>query len=132
MAAPVHPWIELDDAPVYLIRFPHSASDAEVRAFCAARERWAETSVHRCAWIADLSQLRVVSSIQRKIFADHLKRFEPHDEKYNQGSAIVVPNALVRGVVTAVFWISPPKFPNKAFSDVDSAREWAKEQFRNR
>jgi hypothetical protein len=127
MGAPEHPWIEGAHAPVYIIRFPPAAVDSEVVAFCRARERWAETATGGCAWVADLTRLRSIpSSVQRRLFAAHLKRFEAHDVAYNRGSAIVVPSAELQGVVTAVFWISAPKFPHKAFRDVESALKWAR------
>ncbi len=45
----------------------------------------------------------------------------------NIGSAIVLPNALVRGAYTALRWISPQPAPNKAFSNVQDAARWCVE-----
>lgn len=125
---PSHPWIDIAEAPLYVMRFPARATDAEIREFCEHREAWARTANHRCAWVADLSGLDSVTATQRKIFAEHLKRFEAHDVAHNQGSAIVVPNTLVRGIMTAVFWLSPPKFPNQAFASVGPAMQWARQK----
>lgn len=130
MQGPVHPWIDLQEAPLYVMHFPVEASDDQVRDFCAVRETWAKTATHRCAWVADLTDLARVPPTQRKLFADHLKRFETHDVQYNQGSAIVVPSAMLRGVMTAVFWMSPPKFPNRAFATRKEAIAWAQERLR--
>ena len=108
--------------------FPSTATDEEVVACCDARERWAKVARHPCAWVVDLRELLRVPPHQRKLFADHLKRFEAHDVAYNQGSAIVVPNTLVRGIMTAVFWLSPPRFPNQAFASVGAAKQWASQR----
>lgn len=62
------------------------------------------------------------------MFGEHLKRFEAHNERWNAGSGIVVPNAWLRGLVTAVFWFSPPKFPTKLFPEPAAAERWAKQQ----
>jgi hypothetical protein len=125
---PSHPWIDIAEAPLYVMRFPAHATDAQIREFCEHREAWARTASHRCAWVADLSRLAGVSATQRKMFADHLKRFEAHDVAHNQGSAIVVPSAVLRGIMTAVFWLSPPKFPNQAFASIDAAMLWARQK----
>jgi hypothetical protein len=34
--------------------------------------------------------------------------------------------------VTAVFWISPPGFPNRVFADVRDARAWAEVELAKR
>ena len=124
----VHPWIDLTHSPVYIMRFPSGTTDQELAALCETRERWARHAQHPCAWVADLSQVRLMPPTQRKLFADHLKRFEAHDVAFNRGSALVVTNAVIKGLLTAVFWLAPPKFPNQAFDDFDKALAWAKSQ----
>jgi len=80
------------------------------------------------AWVIDLSNIAKASATQRQAFGEHLKRFEAFNVRWNTGSALIVPNAWLRGLVTAVFWISPPKFPNKLFSDPFESKDWAKAQ----
>jgi hypothetical protein len=121
-----HPWIDESRAPLYLWSFPESFTDETLVEACAMRERWAAVAKYRVAWVVDLANLGGVTATQRKIFADHLKRFEPHDLKWNQGSAIVAKSTLVRGVVTAVFWLQAPRFPNHTFADRTSAILWAR------
>jgi hypothetical protein len=125
---PDHPWIDCSDDPIYVWTFPSTATDEEVQACCDVRERWAKTAMHPCAWVVDLRELLRVPPAQRKLFAAHLKRFEHHDVKFNRGSGIVLSNAWLRGIVSAVFMLSPPKFPNKTFATVEDARRWAREQ----
>jgi hypothetical protein len=121
-----HPWVLLTHAPVYVMRFPADPDNDTLDALCAARERWAKFAAHPCAWVADMSQLRAMPSAhQRRVFADHLTRFAPHDVAWNHGSAIVAPNPIVKGALTAVFWMAPPKFPNQVFSSFDDALAWA-------
>jgi hypothetical protein len=129
---PDHPWIDQSHAPVYVWRFPSTATDEDVVACCNARERWAKTAHHPCAWVVDVRELLRVPPNQRKLFAEHLKRFEPHDVRYNAGSAIVLSNAWLRGVVTAVFAITQPKFPNRTFASVDDGLKWAIDQLRQK
>jgi hypothetical protein len=120
-----HPWIDSTRAPIYSVTFPVRVSDDELLAWCAVRETWAETAQFPVAWVVDLSLLEEVTAKQRRIFGDHLERFEPHDVAHNRGSALVVPNTFLRGVVTAIFWIKPPRFPNELFPTRALAVAWA-------
>lgn len=132
MTVPIHhPWIDTSRAPTYEIRFPANPTDEDLRTFCEAREAWATRARYTVSWVVDLSKLSSVSASQRRAFGDHLERFEPHDVEFNRGSALVVPSAFLRGVVTAVFWLKVPKFPHRAFETVEEARTWARERLRN-
>lgn len=123
-----HPWIDESKAPLYLWAFPPSPALADLTACCEARERWANEATFPVAWVVDLANLISVGARERKVFADHLARFEPHDVKWNQGSAIVAASPMLRGVVTAVFWLRAPKFPNQVFANREDATRWALER----
>ena len=123
-----HPWISNDIMPIYRWTFPKEATDAELGACFRAREEWGCRAEYPVAWVIDLSNISKATATQRKAFGEHLKRFEEYNVRWNAGSALIVPNAWLRGLVTAVFWISPPGFPNKLFSGPAAAERWAKQQ----
>jgi len=123
-----HPWVSHKHVPIYEWTFPAEASNEVLTAFIRARENWAAEAQYPVAWVVDLSNLMTTSAMQRKMFAEHLRRFEGHDVQWNGGSALIVPRAWLRGLVTAVFWISPPKFPHQAFAKRTDALEWAQLQ----
>ncbi|MEM7436520.1 MAG: hypothetical protein AAF436_15290 [Myxococcota bacterium] len=123
-----HPWYSNEDMPIYRWVFPEGATDDELTACLDAREAWGEKAHYYVAWVIDLSSITKAPATQRKMFGEHLRRFEPHNLRWNTGSALIVPNAWLRGLVTAVFWFSPPKFPTKLFSDPLAAEQWAKQQ----
>ena len=123
-----HPWISHDLMPIYWLTFPEKATNDELSALFQAREDWASRAKYPVAWIVDLSNITKASATQRKPFAEHLKRFEQYAVRWNAGSALIVPSAWLRGLVTAVSWISPPKFPNKLFSEPLEAVSWARVQ----
>ena len=125
-----HPFIDSSKAPIYLMSFGATTTDDELRACCAAREAWAEIAKHKVSWVVDLSRVMDVTAKQRRIFAEHLTRFEPHDVAYNQGSALIVPNTFIRGVLTAIFWLKPPRFPHQTFMTRAEAFAWAEERIR--
>ena len=121
----IHPWIDESRAPLYGIKFPSEATDDEVMSLCRAREQWATVAKYPVAWLVDLAGIIKATAKQRRLFSEHLERFEPHDIAYNQGSALIAPNALVRGIVTAVFWLKAPRFPTECFSSREEAAAWA-------
>ena len=123
-----HPWVSHQHLPIYEWTFPAEASDEQLLTFIEAREDWAERAHYPVAWVVELSNLTKANAKQRRIFAEHLKRFEGHDMLWNGGSALIVPSGWLRGLVTAVFWISPPKFPHQAFATRSDALEWAQLQ----
>ena len=123
-----HPWVNHDRLPIYEWGIPGPVSDAELQSFFDAREQWAKAAQYPVCWIAELSHVTQATATQRKMFADHLKRFELHDAQWNRGTALIVPNSFIRGLVTAVFWLAPPKFPHQLFATREQAVLWAEER----
>jgi hypothetical protein len=123
-----HPWIDASGAPLYEFTFPSDTTDEALLALCEVRERWAARASYPVAWVVNLAGITSATAKQRRLFSEHLKRFERHDVTYNQGSALIVPNSFVRGIVTAVFWLKQPRFPNECFPTRPEAIAWAAER----
>ena len=123
-----HPWYDNSQMPLYRWVFPEGATDEELDDCLRAREEWGEKANYHVAWVIDLTAITRAPAVQRKMFGEHLKRFEPHNLRWNTGSAIIVTNTFLRGLVTAVFWVSAPKFPTKLFSEAYEAERWAQNQ----
>jgi hypothetical protein len=125
-----HAWIDASGAPLYVLTFPASTADEQLIACCEARETWAARVNYPVAWVVDLSAIRTATARQRQIFGKHLGRMERHNITYNQGAALIVPNAALRGIVTAIFWIKPPRFHYRLFATRREGVEWAAERLR--
>jgi len=123
-----HPWFSNDLMPIYRWTFPSEANDEELSACLVAREDWAIRARYYNAWVIDMSNIASAPATQRKALAEHNKRFGELNERWYAGSALIVPSPWLRGVVTAVTWISPPKFPYQLFSEPIEAEHWAKKQ----
>ena len=123
-----HPWVSNKRMPIYRWTFPREATDEELMACLLARDDWAFRVRYHFAWIIDLSNITSAPATQRRALANHLKHYEEFSERWNAGSALVVPSRWLRGVVTAVFWISPPKYPHETFSELGTAEHWARER----
>jgi hypothetical protein len=74
----------------------------------------------------DLSTTRVPNAIQRRKLAEHMATHEATIRSLVRGLAIVAPNALVRGMVTAMFWIVPPPVASHMCGSHAEAIEWAR------
>jgi hypothetical protein len=132
MAATPHPWIEIGDAPLYRHNYPADADISEVTAFIVVWERLVMSSTTPYAVVADLSHVLKASSLARKAFSDLQQRIAAHEALHCAGTALVVPNAFARGLITAVQWMSPPAYPYKLCTTIDEARQWASEQLQQR
>jgi hypothetical protein len=122
-----HAWVDSSLAPIYLVKFPKSTTDSMLRAYFRAIEAWSVRALHPVAWVLDLSAVASVPAAQRASFAAFMRRMQAYDARYTRASALVVPNPIVRGVVTAVFWLNPPAFPHQAFAEADAALAWARD-----
>jgi hypothetical protein len=63
------------------------------------REDWAFRAHYHVARAIDLSKITKAPATQREAFAEHLKRFEEFNVRWNAGSALIVPSAWLRGLV---------------------------------
>jgi hypothetical protein len=120
-----HPWVSSRHAPLYEVVFPARASHDEVAELCRELERWHARSHHLYAWVFDLSKVDEATPMQRATFRAHMERVRDHDALWHQGAGLVLPNAFLRGIVTAAFWFVPPKYAHATFATHDEAFAWA-------
>lgn len=73
------------------------------------------------AYIFDMSRGWAPNSIQRKAQAKFFREKEDLLVDRVLGSAVVAPNAIARGVITAINWIQRYPVPVKVFSNRDDA-----------
>jgi sensor c-di-GMP phosphodiesterase-like protein len=66
-----------------------------------------------------------LTPVQRKLYADWMKRNDAVLSSVLAGAAFVMPSALVRGALTAIFWVAPLKSPHSVHARLDQAIEWA-------
>ncbi len=60
---------------------------------------------------------------RRKISA-LLNEYRDSARRYTLAYALVTPSPTVRGILTALFWMSPPPYPNKVFGTTEKAVGW--------
>ena len=77
------------------------------------------------AHLGDTTKLRAVpSAAQRKRIADWQQEIEPLSGRFNVGSAMVIPNTLIRGALTAINWVNSPVSPQFHASSLVEGYDW--------
>ena len=125
---PSHPWITRITGPLYMMSLPSQFSDEELTAALEDTYQIGMSFTSPYGWVCDLSHLLKTTASQRKIWADNDKRMIDQDRRLCAGAGVFVTSKLAMGVVTAVFWISPPVYPLRVFNDRVSAEAWARQQ----
>jgi hypothetical protein len=74
----------------------------------------------------DLSATGLPNATQRRKLAEHMATHEAIIRNVVRGIAIVAPNPLVRGMVTALFWVVPPPIASHMCGSHAEALEWAR------
>jgi hypothetical protein len=65
---------------------------------------------------------------QRQLIAARAREHEPMSRAWVIGSVTVVPNALLRGIVTAITWLAPPVYPLSVRATMEEALDIAFER----
>ena len=123
--------LEYDETrfPLVLVRSRGRATDAELDALLAAlkrpllrREKYVE--------IFDGTHADPGTPSQRRTLAEWMRAHANLINTYSIGTAIVMPSPLVRGALTAIFWIQPLPCPHTVVSTMAEAERWAEERLR--
>jgi hypothetical protein len=133
---PVHPWVDSAFAPVYHLTYPaydandplqlakYTAEHAELYKILA---QWTSVRTRAFGFTVDMSHVRS-SAMTRQHAVQYLEKMRKRGSPHMACRAFIAPNEGVRGVLTAVFWQSPPDFPHAFFASTAEARTWAREQ----
>ena len=80
------------------------------------------------ALVLDATRVGPVSATVRRIAGKRLAQQRAQRHLHLAAEATVIRNVLIRGVLTAIYWLAPPGYPNKVFSDLSEAEAWASAQ----
>lgn len=122
-----HPWVDASRHPLYVCNYPNSGTEDQVRSYLQAFEEHFLALHTPYALVANTTGAGYLSSTQRRLFAESELRTKEHDAKYLAAIGMVVGSSMLRGVITAIHWISPPVYPHKTFADVNQAIIWTQQ-----
>lgn len=125
--------IEIDDArwPLLVVRFTGTSTDAEFDGYLARLGSFVARR-QDFALILDASRAGATPPLHRKKQAEFMAREEVRLRKHSAGTAFVITSALVRGALTAIFWLQPMPSEHTIASTYEEAEQWAVQQLRRR
>lgn len=120
---------EREEWPLVRLRWPEGALlDSDLDVF--ERESEADLAHPDVHCILHLSDSKIgLSPAQRKRMADFLAQKEVKIRRATSGVAIVTPSAIIRGMITAVSWLTGTPCPQRTFSNELEARAWLAETY---
>lgn len=114
-----------DDGDVVTVKPPRELTDEAVSTVLWTLEaRLAEGSPY--AIVFDMSEAGTPNAIQRQMLATHMRKNKASIGRAVRAIAMVAPSALVRGVLTAIFWLEAPPVSHQVFATAAEATAWAR------
>ncbi len=123
--------IVVDDRrfPIVTVTFRGDATDAQFRAYLDQMTRMVDRR-EKNAVIMDAREAVRTPPIQRRMQSEWMKTHHDSLARWSVGTAFVITSPLVRGVLTAILWLSPMATPYTVVGTVEEAESWAREQLR--
>lgn len=110
--------------PVLFITYQQRVEDGDLQAAIDAVDTWVARREPFGIVVNTLSS-EPMNSQQRKVMAEALER---NATPLIRGCGVAISSPLIRGVFTALTWISPPQFPTRVFPRVEEAEAWVRAQ----
>jgi hypothetical protein len=107
--------------PVVLVEAPVNPTLESVEWFCARQDEYLARR-QRFGTIHDMRPMRgMLDARARKVMGEWMKTHEADLRRWHVASATVTDSGLIRGVITAVHWISKPPSPDLATGSMRTA-----------
>lgn len=119
--------VEIDDSrwPRVYLKWPAGAlSSAEFERVVLQLSSYARRG-QPYVTILDARVAARPTPLQRSFAAERQRLDADYSRRWLRGSAIIVSNPLLVGVVTAINWVFPPPYPQKIFASPAAAEAWA-------
>lgn len=119
--------IQLDKShwPVIVVTPMGVASSEELSRFFDQYAAMLKERPEVYALIVDLRRSSDMPAAQRKVLTDFMKKQEDVVGKLCAGTVLVFESAVMRAILTAVFWVKNPSQEVRVCSTVQEGLEWA-------
>ena len=115
--------------PLLLIEASGDSSDQDLEQYLGELSRKLAQKVPHVV-VVDATLGKSLKATHRKMVADWNRAHAGELRRYRLGLALVTPSALLRGLITAVYWIFPAPFPYRCFDSTAEARKWGERLLR--
>jgi|SRR5271166_1885741 len=123
MPPPLVSYVERRGPIVWAVPPPELSDEAIDAILSALEEHLARATPY--VLLFDLTHAGMPNALQRQKLAAHIRDNTPRIKHCVRGVGVILRSTLVRGVVTAVFWIAPPPVPHHLFTSRAEAIRWA-------
>jgi hypothetical protein len=103
-------------------------SDADYVAYLEWSRRYIVCVGRPYAMVLDARNVPSMPATQRKLLADHMATTRPFSSRFCAGVAMVYDSMMMRGVMTAIFWLVAPTHPTLVCSTVHEGKTWCLQQ----
>jgi len=119
--------------PVLIVtRLSAEISDEALLASMLATERVIDGKASAFSLILDNRLARGMTAKQRKMIAEHGAKRAEYSRRMCRGTAFVFDSPVMRGILTAIFWLRPADVPTQVFGDLEAALQWVQAQHQQR
>jgi hypothetical protein len=116
-------YVDQSALPVLRLTYAGSYSDTELLQFLSEVDTALKVPGQKVGLI-DLTDAKPGSARQRRLQADWIRENEALLVRDVVAAALVTDSAVIRGTVTAVFWIRPLPMPSKIVATLQEAEKW--------
>jgi hypothetical protein len=109
--------------PELRLHYVGDYSDAELGAFLAELDGVLRIPGQRVC-VFDLTRAQPGTARQRQLQAAWIGKNETVLAREFAAAALVTDSAIIRGAVTAIFWVRPLPFPTRVVATLASAEAW--------
>jgi len=119
--------LDLRGWPVVVTR-PHAGTllDSELENYLIRFRAEIRARPGQYVSVVDLLESPMLTPTQRKILASGMGSDEASQQRC-LGAALIFDSVLLRGVLTAIFWLRKPEHEVRVFGTLGDASEWAKD-----
>lgn len=110
---------------VVIAKPPSEVTEASLEAFLDELQTNLD-SERAYVLLVDMTHTGALTVKQRRRVSKHIAGNRERVRRIVRGIAVVTPSAIKRGIITAVFWLSPPPTDHRTFENVDMAMAWAR------
>ncbi len=122
--------VDLNYFPLVLVSHEGVSTDDEFEAHLEVlRGSLTSKDASRRVLVIDATHAGLATpATQRKRQAEWMKENEAHIRRLTIGCAFVIPSSVIRGFLTAIFWIQPLPCPHVVTSTLEEAFVWSEKR----
>lgn len=122
----VKPEVDSSRAPIFVVRWWPELSIPELDAHFAEVISITLSAPTRVGFVMDMSNSIRAPAMHRNRAAEGLKRVYASVGDRVAGVAHVIPQRIVRGMLTATYWLAPPPFPTEVVATIPEGMAWVR------